>query len=267
MKVFISWSGERSREVAVKLNRWIERNIQLAETWISTDDIGAGDIWFQQIKLRLDETSVGIICLTKENVNNPWILFEAGALAKGTKENKVCTFLIDLKAGELKPPLSQFNATWLEHGSFRKLVKTISDGLDRPLSESVIDDVMGSAWANLNAEIDEIVSRTKSGPTPLKMGPDEMLSEVLRLVTQSTHTLARQQNDILELSARIEHVARIASPELRLSDYFGLAENKENERVQKKPSAREIALQAARDARNHRLHEPSPFADDESKSL
>ena len=266
MKVFISWSGERSREVAIILNKWIERNIQLAETWISTDDIGAGDIWFQQIKSRLDETSVGIICLTKENVNNPWILFEAGALAKGTKENRVCTFLIDLKASELKPPLSQFNATWLEQGSFRKLVKTISDGLEKPLSENVIDDVMDSAWSKLKNEIDEIIGRTKSGPAPSKMGTDEMLSEVLRLVTQSNHTIARQQNDILELSSRIDHVARVASPELRLSDYFGIGDKQESGRMSPPHSAREAALQAARAATKRQVQGLLSSSEDESDS-
>jgi len=266
MKVFISWSGERSREVAIVLNRWIERNIQLAETWISTDDIGAGDIWFQEIKARLDETSVGIICLTKENVNNPWILFEAGALAKGTKENKVCTFLIDLNAGELKPPLSQFNATWLEQGSFRKLVKTISDGLEKPLSESVIEDVMGSAWSKLKAEIDEIISKTKSGPAPSKMDMEEMLSEVLRLVTQSNHTIARQQNEMLELSARIEQVARVASPELQFVDYFRLNENNEIEQVSRKSSARQMALQAARNKLIRNLEGRAPKNGSDSES-
>lgn len=212
MKVFISWSGERSREVAKILKRWIERNIQSADTWISTDDIGAGELWFQEIKNQLDESSVGIVCLTKENVGNPWILFEAGALAKGTKENKVCTFLVDLKPTDLQAPLSHFNATSLEKTTFKKLVKTISDGLEKPLSDSVIDDIMESAWDKLKSDIDQIVAQTTTGPTPAKISIDDAFLELIRLATQNNHALAKQQNDIVELTATVRKII-LASPE------------------------------------------------------
>lgn len=35
------------------------------------------------------DTSIGIICLTKDNRTKPWILFEAGALAKGLSSSRV----------------------------------------------------------------------------------------------------------------------------------------------------------------------------------
>jgi len=220
MKVFISWSGDRSREVALLLKRWFERNVQSAEMWISTDNIGAGVVWFEKIKNSLDETSVGIVCLTKTNVNNPWILFEAGVLAKGTKDNKVCTLLIDMAPSDLHPPLSQFNATALEKTAFKKLVSTINEGLEKPLLDAVLEDILDSTWDKLYDDISDVVERTNDGPAPPRVSIDEALSEIGRLVSQGNQAIARQQSDITALTEAMQRVTRRVSPELALKDYF-----------------------------------------------
>jgi len=111
MKVFISWSGERSKQVAELLNDWIQCVIQAASPWMSSKDIDRGALWFSEINDQLANTCVGIICLTQQNKNKPWILFESGALAKGITSNRVCTFLIDLQPTDIENPLAQFNAT------------------------------------------------------------------------------------------------------------------------------------------------------------
>ena len=88
MKVFISWSGERSKQVAEVLNDWIQCVIQAVDPWMSSKDIDRGALWFSEITDQLANTSIGIICLTKENKTKPWILFEAGALAKGLSSSR-----------------------------------------------------------------------------------------------------------------------------------------------------------------------------------
>jgi hypothetical protein len=62
---------------------------------------------------RLEQCRVGIICMTPENLESRWILFEAGALSK-TKEAHVCTLLVGLTPAEVKPPLAQFQHTMME---------------------------------------------------------------------------------------------------------------------------------------------------------
>ena len=83
MKVFISWSGELSLEVAQLLKRWVKCVLQATEPWLSSEDIAKGSLWSNEINEQLVKTSVGIICVTRENATTPWIHFEAGALAKG----------------------------------------------------------------------------------------------------------------------------------------------------------------------------------------
>src|SRR5437762_13662094 len=111
MKVFISWSGDLSKAVAEILKSWLKCVLQATEPFLSTEDIDKGSLWFGELSDQLKDTQVGIVCLTRDNADARWILFEAGALAKGLKKGRVCTLLIDLQPSDLKPPLSQFNAT------------------------------------------------------------------------------------------------------------------------------------------------------------
>lgn len=225
MNVFISWSGDLSREVGTILANWFERYVQGANIWISTNNIGAGTMWFQQIKSTLDQTSIGIICLTRSNHNNPWILFEAGAIAKGTESNRVCPLLIDMATSELQAPLSQFNATKLEKVAFKKLVQTINSGLQKQIPEAILDDIIETTWDPLVAAIDGAIADSESAPAPTKRSVEDYVIEMSRLVNESTQAIARQQNEIAALTDLMNKVARRAVPEMALAEYFAMAEN------------------------------------------
>lgn len=92
--VFISWSGERSRWVADALRDWLPAVLQSVKPWMSAD-IKKGTRGQTTISDKLDKVKVGIVCLTPENLQEPWILFEAGALSKAVDKNSyVCTYLL-----------------------------------------------------------------------------------------------------------------------------------------------------------------------------
>jgi hypothetical protein len=91
MRVFISWSGPRSKAVAELLKNLIKGVIQATEPFISTEDIEKGSIWFNEVAGSLASTNFGIVCITASNHSNPWILFETGALSKGLTKARVCT--------------------------------------------------------------------------------------------------------------------------------------------------------------------------------
>jgi len=86
MKVFITFSGERSRSVASALHRWIPRVLQSVAPWLSEEDIQKGKRWRPEVAKALSETHFGILCLTPDNLLSPWIHFEAGALAKSIED-------------------------------------------------------------------------------------------------------------------------------------------------------------------------------------
>ena len=110
MQVFISWSGSRSKSLAVYVHEWIKTVVQRAEPWMSERDIEAGQRWNAQLSSRLKETDFGIICLTPENLTAPWLLFESGALAKALDAARVVPLLFGLKKADLSLPLARFQA-------------------------------------------------------------------------------------------------------------------------------------------------------------
>ena len=90
MKVFISWSGETSFEVAKILKEWIPCIIQDVEPYFSSEDIDKGARWSTDIAKELEEASFGILCVTRDNLQSQWLNFEAGALSKAIDKAKVC---------------------------------------------------------------------------------------------------------------------------------------------------------------------------------
>src|SRR4051794_450458 len=116
MKVFISWSGTRSKMVAEALRHWLKMLLQAVSPWLSSEDIRLGKRWGSEIATALKDTDFGIVCVTPENVAAPWVLFEAGALSKNLQQAQLCTFLLDMKPTDVEPPLSDFQATSADEG-------------------------------------------------------------------------------------------------------------------------------------------------------
>jgi hypothetical protein len=83
MKVFISWSGERSKSVARALRDWLKLVIHPVKPWMSEKDIDAGARWPEEPGRELRDTKFAIICLTRDNQTAPWINCEAGAASSG----------------------------------------------------------------------------------------------------------------------------------------------------------------------------------------
>jgi hypothetical protein len=83
MRVFISWSGEPSRSVARALHGWLPRVVQHLEHGCPT---------------KISKAALfGIVCVTAANQHAPWLIFEAGALAKHLEAARVMPLCIDLE--------------------------------------------------------------------------------------------------------------------------------------------------------------------------
>ena len=199
MKVFLSWSGERSKAVAELLNEWLCCVIQAARPWVSTRDLDRGSLWFSEINDQLKDTSVGIICLTQENRVRPWILFEAGALAKGLSTARVCTLLIDLEPKDVEDPLAQFNHTSPTEESMFNLVKTLNTALGvNGLDPRVLEQVFETYWPQFDKKFKDIVKNIKDIFSAKPRAKDDLLGEILentRLLNNRIRRLERAQEE------------------------------------------------------------------------
>jgi hypothetical protein len=195
MLVFISWSGPKSKYIAETLENWLSQVIQAVEPWIS-QDIDKGSRWSAEIANRLEGSKVGIICLTKSNLDSKWIHYEAGALSK-TNDAYVCTLLLDVKPIDVEQPLAQFQHTTTEKGQVFKLLKTINRLVgksdERALPESRLREIFEVNWPRLEEAFKESASIQESVTSPTR-SDSEVLQEVLEILRNQER---RQTNSML----------------------------------------------------------------------
>lgn len=181
MKVFISWSGKRSQALANMLRDWLPNVIQAIKPWMSDVDIDKGSRWSKDIALQLEESKVGIICLTPENLEAPWILFEAGALSKSLEKTYVCPFLFKIDPSDIKGPLVQFQATKANKNDTQKLLHTINQALEgEAIPKEKLDEAFEVWWPKFEQNLENIPDiETIKEP---KRSDREILEEILELV-------------------------------------------------------------------------------------
>lgn len=156
MKVFISWSGKRSKALANALRDWLPMVLQYVEPWVSDKDISAGDRWAQAIAGELEASNFGIICITPENLHSEWILFESGALSKSMLDSKVTPLLYGLELSDLSGPLSQFQAQKMEEAGVMEIVKAINKVAENKTSDQIVDQLVPALWPRLQENLENI---------------------------------------------------------------------------------------------------------------
>jgi hypothetical protein len=173
--------------MAKALADWLPCVVQAVDPWISSKDIDRGSIWFNEIFEQLKDTNFGIVLVTKENQDKPWLLFESGALSKGLAENRICTVLVDLNVRDIDSasPLRQLNHTTLDRDGVLGLVKTINKKLDSgQLQEKRLEQTFNAMWAELAEKIEEIQQSDPAPTTPERNDQDvlnDILENVLRI--------------------------------------------------------------------------------------
>lgn len=191
MDIFISWSGDRSRHVATFLENWLRQVIQSTRPWTS-DSIEKGTRWSSEIMERLGSTDYGIVVVTPENQEKPWLNFEAGALAKKLDSARVSTLLVDMEPTDVAMPLSFFQPTRLLFEDVRKLIGSINGVLNE--SERLPDKFLDQSFDRSWADFEEMI---RSMPEPSERHPardqHEIAVETLLLVREIAYLFHSQK--------------------------------------------------------------------------
>jgi hypothetical protein len=147
MRVFLCWSGTRSRGVAAALKQFLlDLNEALPlsaaarfDPFMSAD-IEKGATWFEAIGHELQSTDAALLSVTPENAASAWMHFEAGAIATqltkaagdvgqvGSRRNaRLFTYLFGLEPKDLQGPLSAYQSTVATQADTRALVRQLTD--------------------------------------------------------------------------------------------------------------------------------------------
>lgn len=160
MKIFISWSGSCSKKVADALRKWLPKVIQAVanDLWVSYE-MEKGSKWLVELDKGLEQSRFAVLCMTAENLDSAWVLYEAGALSVAQSINQkqyVCPYLFGIQSSDLPKPLAQFQtATTDKEGTFG-LVRAINGVQEHPLSDPMLREEFEDHWPALDEELKKI---------------------------------------------------------------------------------------------------------------
>jgi len=208
MKVFLSWSKDLSRAVATSFADWLPGIIQeCSDPFISTETT-KGDPWFATITDEMKLAKVGIVFITQENANEPWVNFESGALFANFGKQRLCPVLVGIKKSDYAGPLKNLQLTELESKpDTLDLLRAINKSCERPLTDDVLVRGFELQWDQLLDAISTAVNAAPNVPTVTKRSTDEKVDELLELVREIA-----SESDLLGLGreTRTDHGSRLA---------------------------------------------------------
>lgn len=185
MSVFISWSGRgsHSHRVAILLKEWLPKVLQKLPCFLSSHDIEAGAAWIKVLFEQLEQSNAGVICLTRSTLAKPWILFEAGALAKKIEASRLCPLLIDLNPSDVEFPLAAFQLKTIAREDVRSLLAMINKSREGiTLTDEELAEVFDLRWPQFEKSLGAILKEPEQGKAiSARRSDSELLDEILAL--------------------------------------------------------------------------------------
>jgi hypothetical protein len=194
MRVFVSWSGARSQVLATALRDWMKLVLHYVEPWLSDADLAAGERWGQALAKELETSNFGVICVTRDNLTSPWILFEAGSLAKSLDGSRVIPLLLDVEFSEITGPLAQFQAKKVDRDGVFEVVQSINQQVKQPVGDAQLRQLFDALWPGLEKQIAEIPKSTS--PTRPTRSQHEILEELVTSVRALDARMREQEEGI-----------------------------------------------------------------------
>lgn len=180
MKVFISWSMERSQKVSEAIREWLPLILNgPLDLFVSSKDIAPGQRWQHIIKGQL-EANYALACVTRENQREPWLNFEAGAIGKNA-ESRVMVIALDLAKGEVENPLGQFQSVEWNKDEMLLVLTALNKLSDSPKEDEVLRELFDTFWPKIDAIVKTILDRREE-TTPVRRTAESMLEELLETV-------------------------------------------------------------------------------------
>ncbi|MFE5878356.1 TIR domain-containing protein [Rhodococcus sp. NPDC056506] len=187
VKIFISWSGDLSREITKVIHAWLPKMIDRVDPWMSDIDVQAGSRALQDIETRLNESAFGIIVVTTDNQEKTWLNFEAGALSKrfDNSPTRVVPLLVNFdEFFQITGPIRQFQGVMLQQKGelykpgMLKLLQSVA-----VIAEADWDSVstrFNWSWDEFCEDIRAVIDQAGDQPDPPEFDEKSTLLEIAR---------------------------------------------------------------------------------------
>jgi hypothetical protein len=181
MRIFASWSGERSKTAAMGLKSLLEDVFPEAVQVFISDHINPGELWGRRLGVELEQCEFGVLCLTLENFQAPWLLFEAGAISKKFGTARVVPYLIDeLPPASNSSPLAQFQHVQADREGTYRLVESINENRETPKPTDKLERSFERWWPDLEQTL--VSLRISGRAQPVIRSDRELLENILQRV-------------------------------------------------------------------------------------
>ncbi|OFK05158.1 hypothetical protein HMPREF2837_07965 [Streptococcus sp. HMSC071D03] len=184
MRIFLSWSGDRSKYLAKCFKEWLPNVLQYVEPYMSEKDIKLGERWGKSIEENLRSNDFGLVFVTPENINAPWINFEAGALSKSL-QSRLVPILYNAEVTILNNgPLKQFQSSKeVSKESIKQLILDINEFAEDSecLKLERVETAFEKWWEDLENNLNKTPENTEVKEQKIPSN-EEMLNVILHEV-------------------------------------------------------------------------------------
>lgn len=202
LKVFVGWSKARSRQMADALYHWLPEMLQGVQPWLSNEDISPGRRWAELTRLALEGHETALFCVTPENVDEPWLCFESGMIARSNSSRVIMLLLDDRTQFSPTHPLRTFQAVYANHEGLARICATLHEDLRRAgvASPAFDDGRRQRTYSRLWPELDARLAEIRGGHAPSRVDPPPPPVDVqLAALSQTVDVLSARVARLLDL--------------------------------------------------------------------
>lgn len=190
-RVFLSWSKPAARSIADALRTFLTDVVPSSNPWFSKEEIKSGERWVSKLGSGLNDSSFAIICVTVQNLTEPWLHFEAGAVAARIDEPRVIPYLCGVDTLQLPSTLQQFQARQSDRADTLTMVKDIAVAVDEQADTATIERRFERNWGAFSLDLERAKLSVKDERKPSTPSLPETVGEIALNMREVLKRLAR----------------------------------------------------------------------------
>lgn len=208
MKVFLSWSKDRSKQIAQALADWLPLVVPGVHPFMSEQSLRAGVFHHEALRQEIQDAAYCIVCVTPENIREPWLNYEAGAIAERLN-GRTCPYLFEeAKFNDLAPtPLSRLQGRKVNRDDTLSLVQEVASGLPVEYQPKRLDRVFGAFWQELEEKLKGIPKATEAPEPALKVDREAEVFQMIQGMRDQQTAMAKLLDRLLMAESNRRHAS------------------------------------------------------------